>query len=193
MKQILKWVFWGLFLVPLLVWLYLSLTGGKEMNQLAKVVKPVEAIAWGEGADRLSVRVRMSVKAEKEQKYYLIEVVGADGNPRQKYTLVINLDIWGGGFVKAMDVDDDGELELVAWDTRNGFFLDYSAGAVVQKPWSEASPSARSVAMRFFSAETDDNVLELFLVALVGFYLLSGMIVLIVMGLRSLWRRKEQK
>lgn len=190
MKQILKWSLWILFLVPFVLGIIWLVYDNYKYGDLSTIVKPVEAISWKKGVDNLTIKVTKTTNAEKEEKTYLIEVTRPDGITVLTHRMVVNVDMWGGGFVKAMNVDEDDELELVAWDSRGDrYFLDYTTGVVVVKQWTGASAIAQSLAERFYAAETTGNVRELYYVLAIIFYILSGIIVLIVLAIRTIKRR----
>lgn len=174
MKQILKWVLLGLFATPFLLWLFFFIPNAEQLSELRMAVKPIEAINWGDGENRLMVKTSLTLKFETEEEHHQIEVVGSDGRVQGRTTLVFSRDLWGGGFVKAMDVDDDNVLELVAWSTNGSFFLDYSADAITKKAWNEASKSARSLAPQYFNAREFSTMLGFSFTILIGIYFVCG-------------------
>ena len=76
-------------------------------------------------------------------------MVKPDGKIAHESGIVIDKDMWGGGFVKAVNADDDAELEVVAWgahEARESFYLDYAEGIVQQKPFSHATTKTKDIA-----------------------------------------------
>ncbi len=190
MKRILKWSLWILFLIPFVLGIIWFVYDNYKYGDLSTIAKPVKAISWKNGVDNLTIKVTKTANVEKEEKTYLIEVTRPDGFTVLTHRMVVNVDMWGGGFVKAMNVDEDTELELVAWDSRGDrYFLDYTIGVVFVKPWTGASAIAQSHAERFYAAETVGNVRELYYVLTTIFYTLSGLIALIVLAIRNIKRR----
>jgi hypothetical protein len=148
-------------------------------------MQDADGLVWGDKSNRLTVRIKK--KMEGETYHYLIQVTKADGKVTHESEMVIDHDMWGGGFVEALNVDEDEDLEVVAWGAHEAeisYFLDYSRGLVEQRPWSEASTELKTFARDWHAAHVTDRAGVFFLFfPLAGYYILLGLVLLIV-GIR---------
>ena len=188
-KRLLKWF---LLLAPLLCWLGLvgyCIVGKRRAN---KGMADADGLVWGTGENRVELRLVSNLPGEIGK--HKLTAVKQDGAVLQEIEFVVNQDHWGGGFVKAMQADQDPELEVVAWghhEVETSFFLDHVNGNVEKKPFDEASSQAKERA-RYWHETTVMNpfvpVLTLF--PLAGYYALAGLVLLV---LRLVRRRRSSR
>ena len=62
-----------------------------------------------------------------------------------------------------------------------------------QLPWSQAAAVARNNAVRFHNAETNDQLRSMFFVVVAAFYVLSGLVALVVVVVLRIARRLWSK
>ena len=188
MGRVIKWIF---LLVPILLWLSLAGSCMYKQHRTDRLMKEADGLIWGDGPDQLIVHVKEEAEGEKD--HYLIQIMKSDGKVAHKSEINIDRDMWGGGFVKAINADDDAELEVVAWghyEERTNFYIDYSGGIVQQKTFSQVSAEMKTLARDWHEAHVTDGAGLLFLfIPLLVYYFLCGLILLIV----RLWRRKKTK
>ena len=178
----------------LLVWpaaliaLY-SLTLLHERRQIDKEMDEAHGFAWQTGEDRFVVHTKHWKNGELE--HIELEVTGP-GNIRLIHTKgVIDWDMFGGGFVKAMQADKDADKEIVFWGgQRNSFFLDFTGSDVVQIPFDRAAPEARELAGRWHQLNQVGGLeISIMVIFAAAYYVLLGS----VTGVAWLVRRSKIK
>lgn len=187
-KRILK----GLLLLgPLLLWLSLAGSCFLKQVRIDRILKEPEGLEWGNAGGRLTVRVTDQQEGEKIR--YSLRVTSSDQGVLHTSELVIDRDMWGGGFVKALDIDGDSDLEILVWgvhEAGNSYYLDYIAGRVVQKPLAEAPERTRALALEWQRAHISAPLgTLLFFFPLAGYYLCLG---LFTIGFRAYSRRRME-
>lgn len=153
--KVIKWMF---LLVPLLLWLSLLGLCMYKQHRTERLLQEADGLLWGDGSDQLTIRIKKEQKGEAY--HYVIRVIKTDGRIVYESGMVINHDMWGGGFVEALNVDEDAMPEVVAWgahEEKTSYFLDYSKGLVEQKPFSEASSEVRAFARDWHAAHVTDR------------------------------------
>jgi hypothetical protein len=148
MGRILKWLFVGGPIVLLLGVVACQTVDAVRVD--AGFADPA-GVTWGEGDDAVRVKVTEESGADVETLTVHVEALDARGGTLARRSLDIDQDLWGGGFARAMQVDDDPELEVVAWSAHESnedcFYFDYADGGVSVHPFSLASESARALAV----------------------------------------------
>jgi hypothetical protein len=110
-------------------------------------------LIWGEGEEQVTVRVEHT--SFGEQATHTITSVDNEGQSLDEWEFNIDEDMYGGGFIKACQADDDEELEVVAWSMHGGddnFFLDYAEGLVTKHPFHMVSGEVRGLTGRWHQA-----------------------------------------
>ncbi|RME67363.1 MAG: hypothetical protein D6778_03390, partial [Nitrospirae bacterium] len=109
---------------------------------------------------------------------YLVRIVRNDTKePIYEKLLYIDWDLGGGGFIKAVQADNDPELEILylTKTPEPDFFLDVTDSGVIERPFEEASEELRKQAglyLRFYAPNPFTVGLALFVTMLyyvVGF------------------------
>jgi hypothetical protein len=162
-----------------------------KQHRTYRLMREADGLVWGNESNRLTVRIKK--KMEGERYHYLIQVIKTDGRVAHESEMVIDHDSWGGGFVEALNVDEDAELEVVAWgahEKKVSYFLDHSGGLVQQKPLSEASGDMKTFVRDWHAAHvTDRAAVFLLFFPLAGYYILLGLFLLIV----GIWHRRKSE
>ncbi len=136
-----------LFLAPVLVWaLWLGYIKHGQSKVSAYFLNP-NGMTWVTKSGRFKVSVTSTREAETEKIH--LRIIEEKAN-RVVYDreLEIDWDMGGGGFLKAMQADNDPEPEIV-FVTKSGkdnFYLDFSSEGIHQKPFSRASEQAKALA-----------------------------------------------
>ena len=144
-------------------------------------------VVWGQGDSE--VRVKVTEQEEGEALTFRVEAHDARGRRLAEKSLVVNRDMWGAGFARGMQVDDDPELEVVAWghyeQDKTSFYLDYSEGWVTVRPFTEASAAARELARNWHQVNRMD-VFGLFVLGFLAFlyYVVLGLVWLVILVVR---------
>ncbi|MBW1692741.1 MAG: tetratricopeptide repeat protein [Deltaproteobacteria bacterium] len=186
-RSVIKWIF---LLVPILLWLSSIGSCIYKHYRTDQFMKEADGLIWGDNSTRLIVRVQDKLIGEKN--HYRILVVKPDGKIAHESEMIIDNDMWGGGFVKAVNADDDAELEVVAWgahEARESFYLDYLEGIVQQKSFSHATTETKDLAREWHNDQDADLVPFFLFFPLIVYYILFGIVSLVV----RLWRRRRSK
>jgi hypothetical protein len=174
MKRVLKLVLFGGPLV-LLAWLVLS--WGFEYRRTDVLLMPVQKAVWGQG--EAAIRFSVSEQEEGETLRFRIQPRAANGRALEAHDFEVNRDMWGGGFVRAAQADEDPELEIVAWGLHEGeetaFVLDFVDGQVTEVPFGAARYELHDLARAWHQAHHLDPVgLVIYFVLAFGYYLAVG-------------------
>ena len=174
MKRVLKWIVLGGPPV-LLAWLVASWVF--ECRRTDALLMPVEKAAWGEGDS--AIRFALAEREEGETLRFHLEPRTADGRSLEPLDFEVDRDLWGGGFVRAAQADEDPELEIVAWGLHEGdktaFVLDHVDGRVTEIPFGAARQELRDLARAWHQAHHVDPVgLVIYFVLAFGYYLAVG-------------------
>lgn len=146
-----------------------------------------------------SLTVRASIETDGTLSRHAIRIVRDDGSVAHEDRFDVDWDagLTGGGFVRAVQADDDPELEIAAWAanfdradlTRVPFLLDHSEGSILRRPFDEASATARQLASRWLHAHVVRGLeLTAVVILLVVYYVLFA----VVIGALRLWRRLKK-
>jgi hypothetical protein len=138
-------------------------------------------LTWGKGDEQITVQVKQ--RSLGEQKFFEIQLIGKNRQDLEKLIFTINEDMWGGGFVKAVQADDDPELELIAWSThenRDSFLLDHHEGKIRETPFDNTSQKIQGLAFEWRQAHVINGMtLSVFVIFVVVYYIFIGIIWLI--------------
>jgi hypothetical protein len=173
-KRILKLVLYGGPLV-LLTWLVLSWI--LESRRTDAPLMPVERVVWGQGAD--AIRFSVSEQEKGETLRFRIQPTAASGQALEAHDFEVDRDMWGGGFVRAAQADEDPDLEIVAWGLheadKTAFVLDFVDGQVTKVPFGAAPRELRDLALAWHQAHQLDPLgLVIYFVLAFGYYLALG-------------------
>ncbi len=184
MKRAIKYL---LFLWPIPVLAYLVfITLSSQANISDKLIE-ANGLIWGKGDEQITLNVKQTSWGEQES--FEILFVGKKNQDLEKYTFTIDKDMWGGGFVKAVQADDDQELELVAWgahESRDSFLLDYHEGEIRKILFANTSKYIKSLTVQWRQAYVINGMtLSFFVIFGVVYYIFIGIIWLIVKILKK--------
>jgi hypothetical protein len=183
MKRALKYIFlYG----PLAAWFLAAGSCAFQRHAVEHHFRSADGLVWGEGAQAVAVGVEES--REGELTIYRIEFATSDGAPPIRRTLTVDNDMWGGGFVRSLQADTDGERELAAWGRHEGgesFIADYRAGKVAFLPFRDAPSPVREVARRWHDARVmTPAAVTAALFPLAAWYAVAGAVLLAVRAIR---------
>lgn len=101
-----------------------------KQQQIDKELLEADGLIWKSGIKQFSVQVKQQENGELIN--ILINVTGPDKKEIYTISEVIDRDMFGGGFVRAAQVDEDAKLEIIVWHTRASYYLDFSKGHVTK-------------------------------------------------------------
>lgn len=171
MKKLLKLVFMFLPFIVLAVVLSVNSDHG---SQSSSQMRDVDGLIMGTAGNRYTVRNNRTV--ENEVTTDVIIVKDKDGKVVHDISISMDHDMFGLGFVKAMQADADPELEVVAWgnNIREGksFFLDFAGGAIIKRPIEEISSEAQGMIENYKNANSESYGVFFYFIILTPIYYL---------------------
>ncbi len=194
MMRALKWFFLWL---PVAAWVGLIGTCQYRTSEVDSRLQDADGLVWGTGEQRRVVHTRR--RMENELATHVITVMGAGGDIELETMVRMDHDMFGVGFVKAMQADSDAELEVVAWGSRildgESFFLDFSDGKVTRRAFKEAHAGAKELTGEYQRSRRELPYfgVVLFLASIVYYllYLLYRFVSSFVRGLVEGWRKAD--
>ena len=140
------------FLLPLLAWAIWFGWMQYARYVTDKAVLDANGLVWSVAANGFTAAVSGNRQGELED--ITVTVKSADGRTLRSLGCRIDWDMGGRGFVRALNVDDDPELEIVCYRNKeNGSsYLDLSSGQVAEIPFSRASATAHRLAEDWLDA-----------------------------------------
>lgn len=184
MKRAIKYF---LFLWPIPILAYLIFITLSSQANVADKLMEANGLIWGQGDEQITVQVEQSASGEQES--YKIHLTGTNHQDLEKFLLTINKDMFGGGFVKAVQADDDPEFEILAWgshEERESFLLNHQKGEIRKIPFTNVSKKIQNLAMKWRQAHVMNGMtLSVFASFAVGYYILLGSIWLIIKFVRK--------
>jgi hypothetical protein len=178
MKRAIKYL---LFLWPIPVLAYLSFITLSSQSNVDEKFMEADSLIWGQGNEQITAHVKQT--SSGEQKFFEILLIGNNLQAPEKKLFALDEDMWGGGFVKAIQADDDPELELIAWgihEYRDSFLLDYHEGKIREIPFADTTEDIQSLSVQWRQAYIINGMtLSFFVIFIVVYYIFMGIIWLI--------------
>lgn len=186
-------ILWRVVLVvPIILYVIYLGVGCREQAQIDARVRPADGLVWGTGEQRLTVEARASRSGETER--VALRIVDAHGVAVFDHTITIGWDLFGGGVVARMQVDDDPEDEIVVFGRiertepdlgRGELVLDYEAGQVRRSIMDQASSETHRTLGRWYQYHVLRPFVVFTEVVLLGvYYALLAACALVVRGIR---------
>jgi hypothetical protein len=123
---------------------------------IKRYTKEVNGIVWGTGDKTLTAKVQ-NLPADVEEQRLLLSVYNAQHQAVFNKELHISKDMWGAGFVKAMQVDTDPELEIVfyVYHSRGFYPQNFSddSQSIGFNFYLDINPATGKLAIKNFNAE----------------------------------------
>ena len=179
MKRVIKNFF---LLAPIVLFLLSMAVSGFQQWQINQKMKEADGLVWGTGKDRYVVHVEKT-KPDVEKINYNVKVSQGDGNVIHAYDFRVDFDMYGGGFVKAIQDDSDPEQEIIVWgrhEYKTSFLLDFSEGKVTEKPYDLFSENTKGLIFQWGDLYIMRPAANIFLgFVLIVYYFIYGIIWLI--------------
>jgi len=158
-----------------------------QRHNIDKKIVDANGLVWTAGGKQFVVQVN-----EREDGELLeigIVVVGPEKKEIYKKIEVIDRDMFGGGFVRAIQVDQDPENEIVVWHARAKYYLDFSEGKVTDVSLEQAPRQIKDLAERWHKYNVMAGMeITLWLIFVLGYY----MVYFLVKGAIGLFKRKKK-
>jgi hypothetical protein len=159
-----------------------------QRHQIDRNLLDADGLVWV--AEKKQFVVQVNQREDKELLYITIEVVDPEKKEVFKKTEKIDRDMFGGGFVRAVQVDQDMENEIVVWHSRNKYYLDFSEGNVIEVTFDRVPQQVKDLAESWYKY----NVMAgLEMTILFIFVLCYYILYILVMGILRLFKKKRGK
>ena len=177
-----------IFLWPVAILVYFFNSNFLDQVNVDEKLSDPNGLVWGSDAEQIRVRVEKTFAGE--QKIYTIILIGHDSQILEKNIFAIDGDEFGGGFVKAVQADNDQQLELIAWGHHEGgYLLDYSSGKISKISFQKASDEMQQLATNWYQVHVEKRFrIFLLVVSFIAYYIIVGGIIFIIKIIR---RRRE--
>ena len=175
----------------LLIWpivLLIGFWGNSSYQRYQTDSKLLDANGYVWKAEKKQFVVQVDQRENGELLDIRIKVI--DGEKKEIYTKteIIDRDMFGGGFVRAVQVDNDSENEIVVWHARAKYYLDFSKGNVIEVPFDHVPQEVKELAVNWHKY----NVMSgLAMASLLLFVLSYYILYILVLGFLKLFKRKK--
>lgn len=176
----------------LLVWPLIGLLGtwgyfSIQRQQIDTKLMDANGLVW-KSADALLV-AQVNQREEGERLHIKIKITNAEKTTVYEKLEEIDRDMFGGGFVRAAQVDEDSENEIVVWHAHAKYYLDFSNGSVQVIPFDQIPQQVKDLAERWHRynvmAGVEMTIMLIFVFSYYVLYLLiKGLIGLVRIGLK---------
>ncbi len=176
-KQILKI---SPLVLPILLFIIFVVNTGIHRSRIDRKMQDADGLVWKGDNGQYIVHVETEQTVEFEQVQYNIKVTRPDGEIAYNNSLVVDSDMFGGGFVKSLQVDNGPVPEVVAWgahESKRSFVLHFSEGTVKETPFAIVSPEVKTLAGNWHKYNVMKSLETGFLlIILIGYYILYGIV-----------------
>jgi len=182
---------WNRLNLILLIWPIILLLGffgnaSFQRHQIDKKLLSADGLVWKAGVEQFVVRVNQ--REDGELLHIDIKVITPENKEVYKKMEVIDRDMFGGGFVRAAQVDQDSENEIIVWQARAKYLLDFSEGNVTEVSFDQVSQQVKNLAESWYKynimASLEMTILIIFILSYYTMYIL-------VKGIKRLFKKKK--
>jgi len=167
-----------------LIWPIILLVGmswhfSNERKQIDKKLLEADGLVWQSDEKQFVVRVHQREDGELLH----IQIIVADPDDKEVYITseVIDRDMFGGGFVRAVQVDKDPAKEIIVWHTRAQYYLDFSEGNVIKVPFDGVPQQVKDLAKNWHRYNVMAGMEMTLLILSVGCYYILYVFVKIIL------------
>jgi hypothetical protein len=188
---------WRIFKILMLLWpvpLMIYFIGGNIVDKayIDKKLSDPNTLVWDSGDKRITFTVTTTSSGEKTA--YDISLAGNDGQILFHDEFVSDHDMYGGGFVQAVQADDDQELELVVWgvnEQRTSYLLDYVDGQIVRISYDRFPDEIKTITREWHQIHIGGGMtIAFFGMFCCGYYFIAGLVWLFVKGVKRFKNRR---
>jgi len=181
------------FKILLLVWPIILLIGmgwnfSYQRQQIDKKLLEADGMVWKAGEEQFVTRINQ--QEDGELLHIRINVVGPENKEVYKTSIVIDRDMFGGGFVRAAQVDSDPEKEILVWHTQAGYYLDFSQGSVKKVSFDRVPQQVKDLAKSWHKYNVMAGMTMTLLFLFVACYYILYILVKVI--LRLLQKRQHK-
>jgi hypothetical protein len=173
-------VIWSRFKIVLLIWpifLLLGFWGNSsfQRHEIDKKLPNADGLVWKAGEKQFMVKVNPHEDGELLE--IGIKIIDPDRKIVYEKTEKIDRDMFGGGFIRAVQVDQDFEDEIVVWHARAKYYLDFSEGNVIEVSFDQVPQHIKDLAQNWHKYNVIAGVeMTLLLIVILSYYILYFLI-----------------
>jgi len=177
----------------LLVWPIVLICGvllhsSYERRQIDSQLLEPDGMVWNTGKQEYTVHI--DTQEEGELLHVDIRVIGPGNTGIYTIRETIDRDMFGGGFVRAVQTDKDPEKEILVWHARSSYVLDFKEGRVEMVSFDKVSQTIKDLATNWHKYNIMAGLETTLLFLLIFCYYI---VYLIVNGILKFYNRKKLK
>ena len=179
--------------ILLLVWPIVLICGvllhfSYERRQIDSQLLEPGGMIWKTGKQEYTVHI--DKQEEGELLHISIRVTDPENTDIYKIRETIDRDMFGGGFVRAVQTDKDPEKEILVWHARSSYVLDFKEGRVETISFKKVPKTVKMLAKNWHKynvmAGLETTLLFLFVSCYYVIYFISNCIL-------NFYNRKKKK
>ncbi len=157
-----------------------------QRHQIDKKLPDADGLVWKAGEKQFTTRVNQFEDGEILK--IRIKIVDPDKKEIYTKTEMIDRDMFGGGFIRAVQVDQDSENEIVIWHSQSKYYLDFSEGNVIEVSFDQVPQQIKDLAQNWHNYNVMAGLeMTILFIFVFGYYVLY----IIIVGLLNLFKRKK--
>lgn len=173
---------WPIILLVGMYWYY-----SYERQQIDKKLLEADGLVWESGEKQFKAKVKQ--QEDGELLHIQIKVTGPENKEIYKISEIIDRDMFGGGFVRAVQVDKDPEKEIIVWHTRARYYLDFSEGIVKKVPFDGVPQQVKELAKSWHKYNVMASLtMTILLFSVVCYYILYFLVKVVL----KLFKKKQR-
>ena len=158
-----------------------------QRYQIDKKLLNAGGLVWKAGTKQYTTRVNQLEDGELLE--IRIKIVDSDKKEIYTKTEIIDRDMFGGGFIRAVQIDQDFENEIVIWHSQAKYYLDFSEGNVIEVPFDQVPQQIKDLAQKWHNYNVMAGLeMTILFIFVFGYYVLY----VFVMGFLNLFKRKKR-
>lgn len=175
--------------IILLVWPIVLLLGvllhiSYQQHQIDNILMDADGLVWQSAGTQFAVQIM--TREEGELLHIGIDVINPEKKRVYKKAEVIDKDMFGGGFVRAVQLDQDTEIEIIVWHARAKYYLDFSAGNVIEISFDQAPQEVKDLAENWHKYNVMAGLeITMLLIFMLGYYILTILILTFIKPTRA--------
>jgi hypothetical protein len=182
-----------LFLLwPIPVMIYLAANYFIDQASVDKLLTEAHGLIWKDEEKQIKVTVIQNTQGEERS--YEIILLDKNNKKLQQDIFVIDIDMFGGGFVKAFQADNAQYQELLVWgshEREKSYMLTFSNGEIKRTSFAEFPEQVNVLTEQWLQAYVGNRVTVIaFLALTIGYYCLLGIILGLTKVVRFFRNRK---
>lgn len=157
-----------------------------QQHRIDEKLLEADGLIWKSGEKQFEARVTQDEDGELLN--IKISIVNSAAKEVYKKTEIIDRDMFGGGFVRAMQVDQDSDNEIIIWHAKAKYYLDFSEGQVREISFDRVPQEVKRLAENWHKYNVMAAMeIAIFIAFVVCYYILY----VLVKGILRLFRRKD--